>query len=226
MPATKRRTPLALLAAPAVAAIVATGVWVAGGVITDDYRTSMALTAVWFAICAGACLLVARRSRALRVPVIAAYLLTAGTVGAYLGATTLRDDVVHERVITAVPAPVQSTAQMASPAAPVELARGQFRPHEHATTGTARVIRDTDGSRYLTLTSFSTSPGPDLRVRLVPSGSFDGGADEAIDLGALKGNRGNQQYTIPRGADVSDRAVVIWCRAFSAPFGSAELRHA
>ena len=34
---------------------------------------------------------------------IAAYLLTAGAVGAYLGATTLRDDVVHERVITAAP---------------------------------------------------------------------------------------------------------------------------
>ena len=169
--------------------------------------------------------LVARRRRALRVPVIAAYLLTAGAVGAYLGATTLRDDVVHERVITAAPAPVRSTVRMASPpTAPVQLARGQFRSHEHATTGTARVIDDTDGSRYLTLTSFSTSPGPDLRVRLVPGGSFDGGADEAVDLGALKGNRGNQQYAIPRGIDVNDRVVVIWCRAFSAPFGSAELR--
>jgi hypothetical protein len=73
MLATSRRTPLALLAAPAVAAIVLTGVWVAGGVISDDFRTSMALTAAWFAICAGACLLVARRSRALRVPVIGAY---------------------------------------------------------------------------------------------------------------------------------------------------------
>jgi hypothetical protein len=225
MPATTRRIPLALLAAPAVAAIVVTGVWVAGGVITNDFRTSMALTAVWFAICAAACLLVVRRSRALRVPVIAAYVLTAGAVGAYLGATTLRDDVVHERVITAAPAPVQSTARMASPpAAPVQLARGQFRSHEHATTGTARVIRDTDGSRYLTLTSFSTSPGPDLRVRLIPGGSFDGGADEAVDLGALKGNRGDQQYTIPHGLDVNAHTVVIWCRAFSAPFGSAELR--
>ena len=225
MPATSHRTPLALLAAPAVAAIVVTGVWVAGGVISDDFRTSMALTAGWFALSGAACVLVARRRRALRVPVLAGYLLTAGAVGAYLGATTLRDDVVHERVITAAPASVQSTARMAGPpTAPVQLARGQFRSHEHATTGTARVIGDTDGSRYLTLTSFSTSPGPDLRVRLVPSDSFDGGADEAVDLGALKGNRGNQQYAFPRGIDVNDRVVVIWCRAFSAPFGSAQLR--
>ena len=224
MPATSNRTPLALLAVPAVAAILVTGVWVAGGVITDDYRTSMALTAVWFAICAVACVLVARRSRALRVPVIAAYLLTAGAVGAYLGATTLRDDVVHERVINAAAAPTEEAGgNTRPPAGPVQAARGRFRSHEHATAGTARVIRDTDGRRYLTLTSFSTSPGPDLRVRLVPGGSFDGGADGAVDLGALKGNRGDQQYRVPRGVDVSGRTVVVWCRAFSAPFGSAEL---
>jgi hypothetical protein len=184
----------------------------------------MALTAAWFAISGAACVLVARRRRALRIPVMAAYIVTAGAVGAYLGATTLRDDVVHERVITAAPAPVSSAARMTGPpVAPVQLARAQFRSHEHATAGTARVIRDTDGRRYLPLTSFSTSPGPDLRVRLVPGGSIDGGADEAVDLGALKGNRGDQQYAIPRDIDVNDRVVVIWCRAFSAPFGSAAL---
>lgn len=189
MPATRRRTRSALLAAPAVAAIVLTGVWVAGGVITDDYRTSMALTAAWFAVSGAACLLIARHRRALRIPVIAAYILTAGAVGAYLGATTLRDDVVHERVITAAPAPVDRAAERARPpAGPVQLARGRFRSHEHTTAGTARVIRDTDGRRYLTLTSFSTSPGPDLRVRLVPGDTSDGGADGAVDLGALKGN--------------------------------------
>jgi len=231
MPTATRRRLLPLLAAPVVAAIVVTGVWIAGGVITDDYRTSMALTAIWFALCAAACLLIARRSRALRVPVIAAYLLTAGAVGAYLGATTLRDDVVHERVITAAaPAAAPEAGTPAPPAAaapepgPVELARGRFRSHEHETAGTARVIRDTDGRRYLTLTSFPTSPGPDLRVRLVPGDSSDGGADGAVDLGALKGNRGDQQYELPRRAALAGRTVVIWCRAFSAPFGSAPLR--
>jgi len=199
-----------LLAFPVVAVTVLAGVWVAGGVISDDFRTSMALTAVWFAGSGAACLLVARRWRALRIPVVAAFVVTAGATGAFLGLTTLRDRVAHERVITAAP----------------ELARGRFRSHEHATAGVARVVRAADGRRFLTLTSFSTSPGPDLRVRLVPGGSIDGGADGAVDLGGLKGNRGDQQYAIPRGADVSDRTVVIWCRAFSAPFGSAMLRTA
>jgi hypothetical protein len=151
--------------------------------------------------------------------VLAAFLLTAGATGAYLAATTLRDRVVHERVITAGPASAGDARR-----GPVELARGRFRSHEHATAGTARVVRAPDGRRFLTLTGFSTSPGPDLRVRLVPAGSSDGGADGAVDLGGLKGNRGDQQYAIPDGADVSGREVLIWCRAFSAPFGSATLR--
>jgi electron transfer DM13 len=225
MPTLGHRSRLAPLAAPAVAAVVLTGVWVAGGVVTDDYRTSMALTGAWFVISGAACWLIARRSRALRIPVLAAYVLTAGAVVAYLGATTLRDDVVDERVITAVAAPARHSPEDGRPAAgPIELAGGRFRSHEHRTAGVARVIRDTDGRRYLTLTGFSTSPGPDLRVRLVPRGSFDGGADGATDLGALKGNRGDQQYPIPSGVDVDDHTIVIWCRAFSAPFGSARLR--
>ena len=226
MPTLTHRSPLALLVAPAVAGIVPAGVWVAGGVVTDDYRTSMALTGAWFALSGAACVLIARRSRALRIPVLAAYVLTAGAVAAYLGATTLRDDVVNERVITAAPGPAQTADTSPARPGPVELARGRFRSHEHATAGAARVIRDTDGRRYLTLTSFSTSPGPDLRVRLVPGDSFDGGADGTVDLGPLKGNRGDQQYAIPAGVDVRGHTVVIWCRAFSAPFGSAELRAA
>ena len=221
--ATRRRLlPLAILTVPLVAATVLAGVWVAGGVISDDFRTSMALTAAWFAIAGAACVLAARRWRALAIPLLAAFLLTAGATGAYLAATTLRDRVVHERVIAAAPA-TAAGASGERGQGPVELARGRFRSREHATSGTARVVRAPDGRRFLTLTRFSTSPGPDLRVRLVPAGSSDGGADGAVDLGGLKGNRGDQQYAIPRGVDTAGRAVVIWCRAFSAPFGSATL---
>jgi hypothetical protein len=212
-----------LLAFPVVVIVVLVGVWVSGGVISNDFRTSMALTAAWFAVSAVACLLIARRWRPLRIVVVVAFVLTAGATGAYLGLTTLRDRVVHEQVITAV-APASGTRQAAR--RPLELARGRFHSHEHATAGTARVVRASDGRRFITLTSFSTSPGPDLRVRLVPSGSIDGGADGAVDLGALKGNRGDQQYAVPSDVDVAGRTVLIWCRAFSAPFGSAMLRAA
>jgi hypothetical protein len=220
---------LRIAAVPATAAVVLLGIWVAGGVISDDFRTSMALTAAWFGLAACGCAIVAWRVRALRAPVLIAYAVTAVAAGGYLGLTTLRDRVVDERVVTGVPqagaAGMPRTGRVAAeePAVPVEVARGRFRSHEHATRGRAAVVRLPDGRRFLTLTSFATSPGPDLRVRLVRGDSADGGAEGNVDLGALKGNRGDQQYEIPQSARVGDRTVVIWCRAFSAPFGSARL---
>jgi hypothetical protein len=210
-----------LLAIPAVAVAFLAGVWVAGGVVSDDFRASMGLTAAWFVLSGTACLVIARRSRALRFAVLGTYVVCAGAVGAYLGLTTLRDRVVHERVVSAAPA-TSSAAGGSAPAA-VEVARGRFRSGEHATIGRTAVVRLPDGRRFLTLTSFETSPGPDLRVRLVPGGSSDGGADGAVDLGGLKGNRGDQQYAVPADLEIGGRTVVIWCRAFSAAFGSARL---
>jgi hypothetical protein len=215
---------LRLLAIPVVAVALTAGVWVAGGVISNDFRLSVALTTVWFGICGAACLVVAWRVPALRLPVLATYVLVAGAIGGYLGLTTLRDRVVDETVVTGVrPSAPAPAAAAASRAQNVELLSGRFRSGEHRTTGTASVVRLADGRRFLTLTSFSTSPGPDLRVRLVPGDSQDGAASAAVDLGALKGKRGSHQYRIPRGARVAGRSVVIWCRAFSAPFGSARL---
>jgi hypothetical protein len=213
-----------LLAIPVVAAVVIAGVWVTGGVISNDFRVSMALTAVWFAVSGAACVIVTLRSRPLRVPVLGAYLVTAALVGGYLGLSTLRDRVVDERVVTASAAPTSAPAQARGERRNVQLAVGRFRSHEHETNGTAKVVRLADGRRFLTLTSFATSAGPDLRVRLVPGDTSDGGASGSIDLGALKGNRGDQQYELPRRAALAGRTVVIWCRAFSAPFGSAPLR--
>lgn len=210
-----------------VPVVVLLGVWVAGGVITDDYRTSQSLTAAWFGLSGLACVLVARRVRWLLVPVLAAYALSVGAVGAYLGLSTLRERVVAEQVVTAAPGPATVMAAQGEPAGPrrnVALAGGRFRSHEHVTSGRATVVRLPDGRRFLTLTSFETAPGPDLRIRLVPGDTSDGGAAGAVDLGALKGNRGDQQYRLPAGAQLDDRTVVIWCRAFSAPFGSAPLQ--
>jgi hypothetical protein len=218
--------PLRLLAQlvviPVLAVVLLAGVWVAGGVVTDDFHGSIALTAAWFAVAGIACAALAVRVPALRVPVAAAYLVVAVGVGGYLGLTTLRDRVVDERVVVGVPASMQP-ASGPKPAR-VELARGRFRSGEHTTKGVASVVRLRDGRRFLTLRSFATSPGPDLRVRLTPRGSVDGGADAAVDLGALKGNRGDQQYALPAGTSIRGRIVVIWCRAFSALFGAAVLR--
>jgi hypothetical protein len=202
-----RRHPARWLAAPVAAAVVAAGIWVAGGVITDDFKASMALTASWFAISGVAALVIGRRRRGLLVPVVAGYLVSAVLIGGLLGLSTLRDRVVDEDVATGT-----------------SIATGRFESLEHQSSGVASVVRMPDGKHVLTLTEFETSAGPDLRVRLVIGDTSNGASKGAIDLGALKGNRGDQQYELPAGADLTRHTtVVIWCRAFSAPFGKATL---
>lgn len=209
-----RRRPLSpwlrLSAAIVVPAVVIVGVWVFGGQVTDDFRASMALAALWLAGGGVAALLVARRWRALALPVLGSFVIAAGAVVAYLGWTTLRDTVVNETVV------------VASAASGNELhAAGTFASDAHETSGTASVIELAPGGRKLVL-DLETSPGPDLRVYLVPGDGSDVGDHQ--DLGGLKGNKGTQQYDVPTGVDTARyRAVVIWCRAFSVSFGRAVL---
>ena len=118
-----------------------------------------------------------------------------------------------------------------APAEPIVLAEGSFISHEHATTGTVRILELPDGSRVLRIEGLDTSDGPDLKVWLSDQPVIDGvdgwrvfddGA--YVSLGDLKGNRGNQNYPIPADVDLADyTAVSIWCERFAVSFGAAEL---
>ena len=45
-----------------------------------------------------------------------------------------------------------------------------------------------------------------------------------IDLGSIKGNIGDQNYTLGPDVDLSKyRAVSVWCKRFSVNFGTAPL---
>lgn len=108
------------------------------------------------------------------------------------------------------------------------LAAGTFVDAEHATSGTARIIRLADGSRYLRLENLSSSDGPDLHVWLTdqPSGGDWGSYDDGryVALGVLKATDGNQNYAIPGDADLAGLvSVVIWCDRFNVAFGTAPL---
>ena len=119
------------------------------------------------------------------------------------------------------------TAQAAnSPARP--LASGKFHSVAHATSGTATVYQLADGTRVLRFTDFKTSNGPDVHVYLVAA---DDASDSEsvtkagfVDLGSIKGNIGDQNYTLSSGVDLSKyRAVSVWCKRFSVNFGAAAL---
>jgi hypothetical protein len=102
---------------------------------------------------------------------------------------------------------------------------GGFESLAHSATGRARVIETPGGKRYLTLTDFEVDNGPDLRVYLVAGDARqESDVDDFEDLGGLKGNKGNQQYEIPRGLDIRRyRTAMVWCRAFSVAFARAPL---
>ncbi len=124
--------------------------------------------------------------------------------------------------------PSGNSSSVSPPSGPTVVAVGNFRSYEHTTTGVAKVIDVTNGSDVLRLENFKTSDGPDVRVWLsVKPANAAEGADKAnyVDLGALKGNIGNQNYPIPTGTSLKDfRSVIIWCRRFHVPFGAAELQ--
>jgi len=88
---------------PTVAVTFVFGVWVAGGVVTNSFRASMALVALWYAAAGIGVLVVGLRRRRLRAPLWTGYALTAALVGGFLAWSTLRDRVVHERVLVGVP---------------------------------------------------------------------------------------------------------------------------
>jgi hypothetical protein len=110
---------------------------------------------------------------------------------------------------------------------PQALAEGTFVTHEHDTSGTARTVRLADGGQVLRLENLSTDNGPDVRVYLSTRSADEaesGLGDGAVQLGKLKGNLGNQNYTVPAGTDLSGfRSAVLWCKRFSVSFGAADL---
>jgi len=111
-------------------------------------------------------------------------------------------------------------------AANVELLKGPVKAVGHDASGRAAVIQINGKRRVLTLRSFSIDPGPSVRVWLVPKSAK---TDSAIpksykDLGKLKGNKGNQQYTIPSSVDLRRySSVVFWCVPFTQALARADL---
>jgi len=120
----------------------------------------------------------------------------------------------------------ETQSKPAEPQSSVE-ASGSFIDRSHPTEGSALVLGDGSGQRFLRFEDFRTDNGPDLNVYLsaappdASAGEFD---NDFVDLGDLKGNVGSQNYEIPAGLDLDHYSTVaIWCVRFSVVFGVAEL---
>ena len=111
---------------------------------------------------------------------------------------------------------------------PTAVTKGSFKGLAHETKGSASIYQLADGRRTLRLTEFETSNGPDVHVYLTAA-EVDKGNDALkaagfIDLGSIKGNKGDQNYDIPAGIDLAMyKSVTIWCARFGVNFGIASL---
>ena len=98
----------------------------------------------------------------------------------------------------------------------------------HTAKGTVTIFQLPDDTRLLRLEDFSVTNGPELHVYLVrnpkPREAKDVGNDY-IDLGALKGNVGNQNFPVPSETDLSVyQGIIIYSVPFNVIFSSAQLR--
>lgn len=129
---------------------------------------------------------------------------------------------INQRVNEAAPFASRSEAR--------QIFAGRLEGRAHATSGLATIYESLGpgDKRYLRLTDFTTSNGPDVHVVLARA--EDPALDEKmvkgnldyVELGKLKGNQGDQNYDIPATVDLQKyNAVVIYCERFNAVFGVA-----
>lgn len=124
------------------------------------------------------------------------------------------------------------TAPLSSSVAPSNvaqvLASGKFHDVAHKGVGQAAIYQLDGGKRLLRFTNFETSNGPDVHVYLVAANDArDSDTVKTagfVEVGALKGNIGDQNYEVPSDLDLNKyRAVAIWCKRFSVNFATAPL---
>ena len=129
------------------------------------------------------------------------------------------------------PFPTPETTQAEPTTGPVKLKTGNFRDQDsfHKGSGQATIYRGPDGSHLLRLEDFEVTNGPDLHIILSPHRDPKSQSDLKqpgyVDIGKLKGNIGNQNYSIPNSVDVAIQgSVVIYCKPFHVIFSVAPLQ--
>lgn len=123
---------------------------------------------------------------------------------------------------------VQETASAAQTS--VLVSQGSFKDADsaHRGKGNVNLFKGESGDHLLRLTDFEVTNGPDLEVWLVAkkdiSSSEDVKNSQWFSLGQLKGNIGDQNYSVPTDVNIADySSVVIWCEQFGVLFASANL---
>ena len=138
----------------------------------------------------------------------------------------LEGEVTTTRAAAAEP----TTTVPPAPTGPVALASGNLMDADSFHKGSGQVVlyQLEDGSRIIRLEDIEVTNGPQLHVLLTPVHGLTGRDHLAeagyVDLGALKGNIGSQNYEVPADYLIPEQmTLVIYCVPFHVVFSTAEL---
>ena len=130
--------------------------------------------------------------------------------------------VIDKKVDEAVPTAEADRGTDSDVEEPEAISEGEFRPLAHEVSGRVVLLQAGD-RRFVRFEDFEVENGPDLRVYASEATGDDPG-EAFVDLGALKGNVGAQNYELPASLDPSSvNTVFVWCRRFSVGFAVAEM---
>ena len=127
---------------------------------------------------------------------------------------------------TATPAATTATPEATQATGTGELiAMGPLEGSDtfHTASGQVLLVRSPEGDVILRFQDFEVRNGPDLFIYLTPDPDGDVHVDGAINLSEIKATSGSVNYEVPADVDAeSFRSVVVYCRAFSVVFATAQ----
>lgn len=143
-----------------------------------------------------------------------------------------RKDNLLESVI--INMPMQETTEIKVSSAPTSqvisitdlqnqniILQGTFTSGVHSTSGKVFVYEDKNKNYSLVFENFKTDAGPDLRIYLAE----DKVLSNFTQITDKVNTNGSYIVAIPTSIDLKKQTtVVIWCKAFSVLFGSANLK--
>jgi hypothetical protein len=113
------------------------------------------------------------------------------------------------------PSPVASPSPAASVAGPTTVAMGTFHDVDGTASGTAALKHLEDGTYAVVFEDFEIESAAHTNVVMVPADDVTASSEvdmtSYVDLGALKGTSGMQDYPLPASADAMGlHTVVLW----------------
>ncbi|QPC47796.1 DM13 domain-containing protein [Mangrovibacillus cuniculi] len=146
-------------------------------------------------------------------------------IGWWLVSPLFLDEVVNEEPVTVTVAQPEEAEEATDQqvveeqeVTTVTMLSGSFVDADaiHQVSGDVKV----DGEN-IRIENLDATNGPDLFLYLVEEGQE---TKDGVNLGELKGNKGNQNYFIPKDITVKEgMRLVVWCKQFDVDFGYAIL---